>query len=189
MKNILDVGCGRRKLEGAIGIDSADLPEVDIKHDLNIYPWPIKGDYFSEIHINHVIEHLDSTIKLMEEVYRICENGARVFIRVPHASCSMVSWQDPTHKRPYTCTSFYYFSKEYGYSYYHNVNFKIKKVRLNYCLYDGAKKERNRIPKWFQNIWNTLANFNYTSQLIFERFLAGYIGGFEELYVELEVIK
>jgi len=64
--NILDVGCGTAKINGAIGIDRAKLPGVDIVHDLNDLPWPFENDSFDEVYMNDIIEHLDDTIKVME---------------------------------------------------------------------------------------------------------------------------
>lgn len=184
----LDIGCGKYKQEEAIGIDHSNLPEVDINHDLNVFPWPIKKSSFSEIYCYHVLEHVDDVIKVMQEIYRISENGAVVHIKVPHASCSKSLWIDPTHRRGFTTRTFLdYFSKDSYFSYYSNTNFIVKSQRLNYCLYDG--KRDTKIPRWWQNIWNKLGNINFTVQEIFERILANYIGGFEELDVTLIVKK
>lgn len=184
----LDIGCGKYKQDGAIGIDHSDLPEIDIKHDLNIFPWPLKESSFSEIHCYHVLEHVQDVVRFMQEIYRVSEDGAKVYIKVPHASCSKSLWTDPTHYRGFTTRSFLdYFSKESYFSYYANTNFIVESQKLNYCLYDG--KRDTKIPRWWQNIWNKLGNINFTTQEIFERILANYIGGFEELDVILTVKK
>jgi len=66
MKKILDVGCGTAKVKGAIGLDIAPLPGVDVVHDLNKFPWPFENGTFDEIYMLDVIEHLDDTIGVME---------------------------------------------------------------------------------------------------------------------------
>lgn len=68
---ILDIGCGNNKMKGAIGIDRVALPEVDIVHDLNSFPYPFEDNTFDEIYAAHIVEHLDSIIRVMEELHRI----------------------------------------------------------------------------------------------------------------------
>lgn len=187
-KKILDIGCGKYKIKGAIGVDNTNLPGIDVKHDLNKTPYPFKQNYFEEIHCYHILEHLDNLMSVMEEIYRIGDNNCMVFIRVPHASCIRSSWSDPTHKRPFTARTFLdYFSKDSSFGYYSNVNFKVIKIKLNYCVYDGTRE--TRIPRWWQKIWNSLANINFSTIELWERILGGYIGGFEELEVTLQIKK
>lgn len=54
----LDIACGANKKEGFTGIDIADVPSVDIVHDLNVYPWPIEDESVEEIWCSHYIEHI-----------------------------------------------------------------------------------------------------------------------------------
>ena len=96
-RRVIDLGCGRRKVPGATGLDFAAIEGVDIVHDLNMTPYPIEDGSYDEIHARHVIEHVDSIGKFMDEVHRIVRNGAMVFISTPHYSWSG-SWRDPTHK-------------------------------------------------------------------------------------------
>ena len=137
----LDIGCGKYKQDGAIGIDHSDLPEIDIKHDLNIFPWPLKESSFSEIHCYHVLEHVQDVVKFMQEIYRVSEDGAKVYIKVPHASCSKSLWTDPTHYRGFTSRSFLdYFSKE---SYFFLMVEYMKRPSL-FCMNAGCII----IPPW-----------------------------------------
>ena len=46
----LNIGCGKKILNGYINLDVVKLPGVDIVHDLNKYPWPFKDNYFDEIY-------------------------------------------------------------------------------------------------------------------------------------------
>ena len=190
-KKILDIGCGRNKLKGAIGVDLLNFEGVDVVWDLNKFPYPFPDDEFDEIYCNHVLEHLDNVVATMKELYRIGKNKCKIFIRVPHASCSFTTWSDPTHRRAFTSGSFNYFDSSCPLSYYAGINIKTKKILLHYCLYGGRvnNKRVTKIPLFLANFIDLLANLNRTTQLIFERFLANFIGGFEEIYFELEIIK
>ena len=94
---ILDLGCGlKTKKEGAIGLDKRTAPHVDIVHDLNVYPYPFPDNEFDWIEMNHIIEHVDKPLNLMNEVYRIAKNNATVRIITPHYS-SQLAYGDLEH--------------------------------------------------------------------------------------------
>ncbi len=71
MKRILDLGCGRQKISGAIGIDLNPASDADVIHDLNVFPYPFAGNEFDEVHCDSVLEHLDNFFRVMEEIHRI----------------------------------------------------------------------------------------------------------------------
>jgi len=105
---ILDLGCGRRKTEGAIGIDWIKLPGVDIVHNLNSFPYPFENNYFDKIIAKNIIEHLKDTVKAMEELYRILKPGGILYIEVPifpNECC----WKDPTHVKVFVKDTFDFF--------------------------------------------------------------------------------
>ncbi len=96
----LNVGCGNDILDGYINLDAVKLDGVDVVHDLTVFPWPFADDYFEEIRMINVLEHLPDTVKVMEELWRISKDGASVVIRVPYWNC----WQsigDPTHLKSF----------------------------------------------------------------------------------------
>ncbi len=122
---ILELGCGRNKHPGAVGIDQIALPGVDVVHDLNQCPFPFENDTFDEIYAIHIIEHLDSILAVMEEIHRISRSNAKVVIITPHHSDAM-SWQDPTHKWHLNSYSFSYFEASYHTNYYTRARFRIR---------------------------------------------------------------
>ncbi len=128
--NVLDVGCGKNKIKGAIGIDSVKLEGVDIVHDLNVFPYPLADNEFDEIYLTHILEHLDSIIKTMEEIHRIARPNARVIITTPHYSDNQ-SWTDPTHKWHLSSYSFRYFDPEYETNYYTKARFKVESLHFD----------------------------------------------------------
>lgn len=106
----LDIACGQNKLEGYIGIDIANIPGVDIVHDLSSFPWPLDTESVDEIHCSHFIEHTDDLIKFMNEVNRILKVGGVAKFIAPYYN-SIRAWQDPTHKRAISEMTFSYFNK------------------------------------------------------------------------------
>lgn len=105
---VLDVGCGRRKFPGAIGIDSNPNSDADIIHDLNRLPHPFPDSEFDVIRCIDILEHVDDLQRTIEEIWRIGKAGAEVVINVPFYS-SPDAHTDPTHKRGFAYRSFDYF--------------------------------------------------------------------------------
>lgn len=106
----LDIACGQNKREGFTGIDIAAGPGVDIVHDLEVFPWPIADSTVTEVHISHYAEHTKDLIAFMNEVWRICESGAKVTIISPYYT-SVRAWQDPTHTRALSEATWPYFNR------------------------------------------------------------------------------
>ena len=121
---ILDVGCGRDKVPGAIGIDYAAAAAADVRHDLNIFPWPITGQ-FDAVVMRNFIEHTGDIVRLMEEVHRILRPGGDLLITTPHFS-SVYSYQDPTHRWHLSYESLEYFCADTRHSnFYSGCRFEI----------------------------------------------------------------
>jgi hypothetical protein len=60
--------------------------------------------------VSHYAEHTKDLMKFMNEVSRICMNGAKVTILGPYYS-SIRAWQDPTHTRALSEATWMYFNK------------------------------------------------------------------------------
>jgi SAM-dependent methyltransferase len=128
-KRMLDIGCGRNKRTGAVGIDRIALPGVDLVYDLNKSPYPFAENTFDEIYAIHLVEHMDSILSFLEEIYRISKPNALVTIVTPHHSDS-ISWQDPTHKWHLNSYSFSYFDPTYPTNYYSAARFEVVRREL-----------------------------------------------------------
>jgi len=98
IQRVLDLGCGRNKLAGAVGVDRNPASQADLLCDLDSIPFPFRADSFDEIRMSHVIEHLGDVVAVMAEICRIARHGARVFIATPHFS-SVHSYTDPGHRQ------------------------------------------------------------------------------------------
>jgi len=80
MERILDVGCGRAKYPGAIGLDVNPLTDADVIADLNRFPWPFPDSTFDRVLCHHIVEHVTDLVRFMEEIHRIARPGALVEI-------------------------------------------------------------------------------------------------------------
>ncbi|MBI5554086.1 MAG: methyltransferase domain-containing protein [Candidatus Diapherotrites archaeon] len=155
---ILDLGCGKTKTPGAIGVDREKLPGVDIVHDLNTYPYPFKDNEFESLIARHCLSHLQDIRKTMEEIHRITQNGAEIKITVPYYT-SKDYYSDWTHLHPFTEHSFKYFTEEFLYNYYSRARFKVQKVQFNYSA-TGRWNPLRRILRHY--LWNMVDSLEFT---------------------------
>lgn len=54
----LDIGCGGNKQEGFVGMDVREMPNVDIVHNIEQFPWPLPDESVSLAVASHVLEHI-----------------------------------------------------------------------------------------------------------------------------------
>ena len=101
----LNLGCGYKRITGFVNVDKEPLTKPDVLWDLEKFPWPWKDNSVNEVKLVHVLEHLGretSVYKnIIQELYRVCINGAAIEIRVPYFRHTFY-WADPTHVRAIT---------------------------------------------------------------------------------------
>jgi len=111
----LNLGCGNDFKEGYVNVDKYGTP--DIQYDLEIFPWPWKDSSVTEIVLSHVLEHLGQNtqiyLRLIQELYRVCEDQGFLHITVPHPRHENFI-NDPTHVRMITPEGIALFSKKYN---------------------------------------------------------------------------
>ncbi len=123
-KNLyIDVGCGKKKCgKYFIGIDVRKFDGVDFVVNIDEEKLPFKDNNAIQIYCAHTLEHCENIIFIMNEFWRVCKNGAQIYIIVPYG-ISYQFVQDPTHKtsfnegtfRKYFCDSGYIKSfSDYG---------------------------------------------------------------------------
>ncbi|MDD3159862.1 MAG: class I SAM-dependent methyltransferase [Candidatus ainarchaeum sp.] len=189
---IVDLGCGQRKYfsenkkDVVIGVDFYDDSKlVDVKHDLDKYPYPFKANEFDLVYSSHVIEHVADPFRFVDEIYRIAKPGAKVIIKAPHFSYAFAHAQHKnavgigyfetmgvTDKNAWT-------EKRTG------AKFKLLKRKFTYMLGKSGKLTWP-IFALLNLVLNFFANLN---PFLCERIWCYWFGGFEEIYFELEVIK
>lgn len=132
----LDLGCGKNRKQGFIGVDAIAFEGVDqvlnlvereapkpYKYDgaatawagmqLPFKPWPWADGSVEEVHSSHFLEHLtgEERVHFFNELYRVMIPGGKATISVPHWS-SERAYGDPTHKwPPVVFFSLYYLDK------------------------------------------------------------------------------
>lgn len=137
----LDIGCGKNKQAGFVGIDIYDFPGVDIVADLRQHTWAAEkvledmkprmvpftskahgdrwmfaSDSVDQVHCSHFLEHLTNFGDRWERVYFF--NELHRIMKVG-ATCQMIfpHWAsnryygDPTHKEPFSEMGFYYLNR------------------------------------------------------------------------------
>lgn len=95
----LNLGCGREKLEGYVNVDIIGNP--DVKHDLDVYPFPFKKNSVDFILASHILEHLKEPMDFLKECYRILKKQGRMKIKVPHCEATGGAFGDLTHRHYY----------------------------------------------------------------------------------------
>ena len=158
----LNLGCGNKILDGYINVDKFELYNIDLKHDLEKFPYPFEDNTVQEIILSHVLEHIGQSpeifIKIIKELYRICKNQALIKISVPHPLHNDYI-SDPTHVRPITVSGLSLFDRALNEKWekngaantplalLHDVNFSIEDI--NYDLEDiiTAKFDKGEINK------------------------------------------
>lgn len=81
----LNLGSHNKRIEGYLNVDALDLPNVDIRHDLTIFPYPFETDSAEEILMIEVLEHISfrETDAVLKECLRILKPGSKIHIQVP----------------------------------------------------------------------------------------------------------
>ena len=104
MKKI-NIGCGLNKKDDEFGIDINPRSNADMIFDLNIIPWEIEDSKFEIVYCDAILEHLHNFFGVMEEIWRISKNGAKIYINVPHFSDTAM-YSDPNHVKFFSSNSF-----------------------------------------------------------------------------------
>jgi len=196
---ILNLGCGKRKFfsgDDAVSkiikkemniVDKTEVEEVgvdiipdsvaDIIHDLNQFPYPFKDDEFDNIVTVHVIEHLWDTLKVLNELHRICKKGGKIYIRVPHKSGN-AAWGNPDHKKCFSSAIRIFIDSDL------RDKFSVEKLKMHYVsIYGYSESKVKRFLSW---LIDTFANLNVR---FCDRVWCYWVGGFNEIYFVLNVHK
>jgi len=111
----LNLGCGKVKMEGFVGVDILQFEGVDVVCHLGGNPWPWADESVSEIHCSHFLEHLDARERVWfwNELYRVLKPKCGGKVITPYWA-SARAYGDPTHKWPPVAEwSYYYLNKDW----------------------------------------------------------------------------
>jgi len=110
----LDLGSGKNKREGFLGVDRRAFPGVDVVADLN-ETWPWDDSSVEEVHMSHMLEHFSGTqrVHIFNELYRVLVPGGKATIITPHWASNR-AYGDFSHAWPPVAEfAYFYVSKEW----------------------------------------------------------------------------
>lgn len=181
----LNLGCGHNVMKDYVNLDIVKGPGV-IVHNIEKFPYPFDDNTFEEILCNHVLEHINNMNKVINELWRISKNGAKIKILSPHA-LGPSFFCDPSHKTPLCYRTFDNYNIDnplikqerkltnFGSS----ARFRIIKRRIKFS--EHARIGGIKILGFMDYLINLFPRF-------YERLFC-YILPSEVIYIELEVVK
>lgn len=134
---ILNLGCGTAIINEALNVDIADLPGVDLIHDLNEYPYPLEHASFDVIIMDDVIEHVKDPIRCLKECHALLKPHGELRIKVVHWNHEY-SYSDPTHLHAFGPIYWEFFTGKRR-SYY--MDFQFEDLELSYIFDSRAIRE------------------------------------------------
>ena len=153
----LNMGCGTDIRDGYVNLDIVKKEGVDVVHNLNKYPYPFDDNTFDEVIVDNVLEHLDNTIKAIEEIYRLCKNNAKVYIAVPNYNAYHF-FSNPQHKLFFNYETFDFLSQnkgkeaKEGLNHYTKAKFDVIKKSVNGFRLIPTDKLKVSLNKYIPNI-------------------------------------
>jgi SAM-dependent methyltransferase len=184
----LDLGCGARKKSGYVGVDRCVTAQTDVVADVGRLPFAASS--FERVWLNHVAEHVESIVALMEEIWRVSAPGGLVEIRGPHFSSPSVVWGDPTHRRPLSYISFFCFTPRAAW-YFTPARFEIVSCRLRRHMGDVPPRPVhwwNRVGRVFDHVVEGVSNRSELWVHRAERHWCRFVA-FDEIQVVLRCVK
>lgn len=103
-----NLGCGNQVFHGVIGIDGRKKRGTNIVHNLDNTPWPTDDSSADVIFMFQTLEYLNNVVKIIEEVWRISKDKARIITETPYFR-QEGAFQDHTHKHFFTSATMLYF--------------------------------------------------------------------------------
>ena len=156
----LNLGCGNDIRTGWINLDIANIPGVDIVHDIQLLPLPFEDNSFDEILCNDILEHVEY-ILILKDLCRILKSEGKLIIRVPHFT-SKANYVDPTHKKMFSVNTFDFFTKKsrFGRTYY--FDFYFSEIGSKKILFDTTG------PYLYNHLLQKLINLHPKIHNLFE---------------------
>ncbi len=168
----LDIGCGKNKKTGFIGVDIDKNSDVDIVASaLNL---PFEDSTVSEVNSSHLVEHLypNEVPKFFNEIYRVLKKGGVAKIKIDRDwSERKLLKKDPEHKKRYSVEEIkemvkkFRFSKvkrriyRYGWHIRQKIFVELKKSPMKIGIITSSLSETNGWGRYSLEIVKELKNF------------------------------
>jgi SAM-dependent methyltransferase len=184
----LDFG-GEARRARALRLSAACAPGTHIAAPLTS-SLPFRDNSVDEVFLDHALAHADDFLGIMEELWRIGKPGTLVHARLPHASSAWALSRDPRHARHWTLETFNYFDPRFRTAACaSHAAFRVEHARLYLTGARGNARGLTLARGAFARVLDGFVNQNRGMQYRWERWFAPLVGGFEEFYVVLSVIK
>ena len=127
----IDLGCGRNRRKGYVGVDASEYSESSHMLDIGCDEFPFEDESVDKVYTHHTLEHLtgEELIHCMNECWRVMKWNAKMFIHVPEMTCDL-AWQDPTHKSFFVPDSIKFFTGIYPVKY--RLDYGIRCAFIDY---------------------------------------------------------
>jgi len=153
----LELGCGPKdkRIVGFYGLDIDTDLEPDIVCNLEEGIIPLPSDTVKYIWADYILEHLSNVGDIMQEIWRVCVNGAFVYIGVPY-----YSWEgqhkDYSHKTTFAEDSYKYWDiRDDSVPHYkHTSTFDLLNIEKRFATW--ATLEQKMQYKLYNNILEKL---------------------------------
>lgn len=126
----LNFGSGKDKREGYVNVDKEDF-------DFNVYPYPLASDYYDEILVRDVLEHMQNPVKTLEELHRACKPFGVINIITPYYN-SGAAFACMEHYHCFNKNSFMNLDKDFKGNVCTDKKFEVKvelkPTRLGKCI-------------------------------------------------------
>jgi SAM-dependent methyltransferase len=179
----INLGCGMDYREGWVNVDFNKEVKADVYADFT-KKLPFKNNYADVVLLDNVIEHIpqERYFAFLEEIHRICKNGAKIYIYAPHYS-GMYALKHPAHYKYFGIGSLDFLRPERAFNgeRYSKARFKLQRERLLFFHHNLVN-----FPILSKLPINWLFNFGRVWQQLMERF---QFLGFDEIYYELVAHK
>jgi hypothetical protein len=173
------------RLDGYINVDRFGAP--DLRHNLEVVPWPWPDDSVGEVLLKHVLEHLgrdtDVYLDIWKELYRVCQDGATIRIVVPHHRHEYF-YNDPTHVRAVTADGMTLFSQRLN-----RECIARGLANTPLAIYLGIDFEIADIKQKPSEIWHHLHSLHPEHAEILLQQAALYNNVIEEVQIVLRAVK
>lgn len=148
----LNIGGGHKRFDGFLNVDLDPGTKPDIRADIGVDRLPVDDSTVDEVIAHHIFEHLggDTFFHCLQELYRVCQNGAVIDVHVPHYRHDYF-YGDPSHVRPISLEMMNRFSKKYNdeelagnpgtmpFAYFYGVDFEV--IEHEYKIEDWFKNQ------------------------------------------------
>ena len=163
----LNLGCGMDIREGYINVDKFMLPNVDVIHNLDVFPYPFDDNSINEIIFIDCLEHLKDVEAVIEECYRILKVGAEIIINVPYFSFHGTFYYMNHKPNFFGYKTFDEYTNGEGREYYYKARFDIIYRRITFDT--GRYFTHKKFTKIITTIIDSIINLR---PIVYERWFA-----------------